>query len=533
MLETLKQSIIIDFTISLNSWIYFLKRVPLIKLLFKNAGYEHTEIVKALYYLGLISSMFKQLFKSAMLLLFSMGFSYLLVYEDVETLNKEYLYWQLFIIFYILLNLTSEKILEPKRRKFISVKLMRMNARKFVISDYFPELLWRTLIELPLFAFAASMYSVNIFLAMFMVVAKNFFCIFVEALKIVYYEKTEDFLHNKPGIGITYAIIIIFIGYYGTFAKFALYMPNLFIITLGTLITVIGILSFRYIIKYECFPSVINAANRMDKLNVDFQSVKKNAVFSKVKLKEKEFTAEELIYDNSNKKEGFPYINFIFFKRHKRILNGPIMKQAAAIVAIFAVCLAASYLIKDFHKYYFTTIKKGFPVFIYALYMMSTAQKATKAMFYNCDISLLHYGFYKTSEAVLATFTLRTKNLILQNMVPAAMMGAVILLLNVLTGGTVTEFIPITIMILVLSIFFVVHNMFLYYIFQPYTTDLTVKNPLYKLLNSITYLLCYISLQLRNMSITFLVFVVAATLIYSVAALITVYRIAPKTFIIK
>lgn len=81
--------------------------------------------------------------------------------------------------------------------------------------------------------------------------------------------------------------------------------------------------------------------------------------------------------------------------------------------------------------------------------------------------------------------------------------------------------------------FFSIHNLFLYYIFQPYTTDLSVKNPLYTILNTITYFLSYICLQLKDVSIYFLVGMILVTAIYSVLALFIVYRFAPKTFIIK
>jgi|GEM_PF-2495195 hypothetical protein len=533
MLETLKQTILINFTVSINSWIYFLKRVPLIKTAVKDVGYEHSKITKALYVMGIIYSMIKQLLKTIMLLTLGFGLPYLFIMDDIANLNKQAVYWQLFILFYLLLALPRSKILEPHRRKFICVKLMRMNARRFVISDYFPQLLWRQLIELILFAVTAHLFGVNILLALFLVTAKNLFAITAEVLQIKYYDKTGDFLHNKTLLNLTYTLIILSIGYYSAFIQYFVVIPAYIILILGAFLWIIGFFSFTFILNYSRFPIALGDANRLDKLSIDFQSAKKNAAFSRVKLKDKEFTVEELQYDKTNKKEGFAFLNEIFFKRHRRILNGPIIKQAVVITFLFLVGVILSIFIKDFNTEYIAGVKKLFPVFIYVLYMISTGQKATKAMFYNCDISLLHYGFYKTKDAVLATFTIRAKYLIFANMIPAGLLAVGIILLGAITGGSVQPLIPIGVMIIVLSIFFVIHNLFLYYIFQPFTTELNVKNPLYKLFQFITYILCYISLQLKNMSITFLIIVVGLTLIYSIAALITVYRIAPRTFIIK
>lgn len=533
MLETLKQTIIINFSITLNSWIYFLKRIPFVKVLFKQVGYEHAEITKVMYVFALIYNMIAQVIKSVLLLGLSFGVIFLFLREDMSGINQRNLYWQIFILFYVLLALPNNNILEPHRRKFISVKLMRMNARSFVIADYFPKLIWRQIAELPLFYLVARIYHIDVLLALFMVVAKNFATIASEALQIRYYHRTGKFYHNKIALNLLYSLLIIGIGYYSTLNHIILELPDIAIIALGVTLWTLGIFSANYIISYQNYAVALNDANRLDKLSVDMNSIKKNAAFTGVKLKDKEFSADELKYDKSNRKEGFTYINDIFFRRHKRILNKPIQIQVIILLGLFLASILASFLIPDFHTNYLKLMKRGFPALIFALYLMSTGQKATRAMFYNCDISLLHYGFYKTKGAVLATFTIRLKHLIVANMIPAGILAIELILLDVLLGGSGMILLPIGIMTLVLSVFFVIHNLFLYYIFQPYTTDLTVKNPMYKLFSSITYLLCYISMQIKNVSITFLVFVVVVTLIYSVAALITVYRVAPKTFTIK
>lgn len=533
MLETLKQSIMINFSISLNAMIYFIKRMPIINILFKNVGYEHADVTKVLCILGIIYSMCKQLLKSILLLAIGIGLPFLFLSDNAAAINKNDVYWQLFIIFYLLLPLSSSKILEPHRRKFISVKLMRMNAKQFVIADYFPQLIWREIIELILFSFVAHWLSVNIILALFMVTAKNLLAISTEVMHIQYYNKTGQFLHSKYAAQLSYAAIILFAGYFFTLKHMILAIPEPAILILGILIWITGMFSVRFLIQYQNYLLILSDANKLDKLSVDTQSIKKNAEFSRVKLKSKEFSKEELQYDKTNKKEGFRYINHIFFKRHQRILNGPVKIQSIAIAALFVGGIILSFTVPDFNGKYVAFVKKSFPVFIYALYIMSTGQKATKAMFYNCDISLLHYGFYKKKEAVLATFTIRAIHLVLSNLIPAGLLAAALIVLDVFSGGNVLTLVPFGIMIIVLSVFFVIHNLFLYYIFQPYTTDLATKNPFYKFFNFVTYILCYISLQLRNVSITFLIIIVALTAVYSVAALIIVYRVAPKTFVVK
>lgn len=533
MLETLKQTITINFSITLNSWIYFLKRGRITKYIFSKVGYEHSALTELLVIFGTLYVMVGQLFKSLMLALLGFGIPYYITSQNATHLNKESLYWQTFILFYLLMSLLKNQILQPDKRKYICVKLMRMNARKYIMADYYPQLIWRQLVELLIFAFLAKLFSVNILLVWFLLLGKNLISILGEVLNIKFFQKTHQFLHNKTAFILISYSVIIFLGYISSITGLILPIQTPFMVVLGICLCLLGIYSIRFIHHYDNFSVALNESNQMDKINIDIQKVKNDAQFARVKLKDKEFTQQELHFNQSNKKEGFVFINDIFFKRHKRILNKPIKFQLMIIVTLFVISLIVSQLIDNFHSVYISGIKSIFPIFIFALYIMSTGQKATKAMFYNCDISLLHFGFYKTKEAVLATFAIRAKHLIISNILPAGLFSLELIVLDFITGGDGITLLPVGIMITVLSIFFVIHNLFLYYIFQPYTTDLNVKNPFYKFFNFITYIICYISLQLRDVSTVFLVVVVAATLVYSITALIIVYCFAPRTFVIK
>ena len=48
-----------------------------------------------------------------------------------------------------------------------------------------------------------------------------------------------------------------------------------------------------------------------------------------------------------------------------------------------------------------------------------------------------------------------------------------------------------------LAVFFSVHPLFLYYIFQPYTAQLAVKNPFFGILNWVVYFVCWMCLQVK------------------------------------
>ena len=75
--------------------------------------------------------------------------------------------------------------------------------------------------------------------------------------------------------------------------------------------------------------------------------------------------------------------------------------------------------------------------------------------------------------------------------------------------------------------------LFLYYVFQPFTTELNVKNPFYRILNMAVYILCFICMEIRTGSMGFTLIVLGFTAAYIAVALILVYRFAPKTFRVK
>lgn len=533
MLTTLRQSMIISFSTSMNAILYFLKRIPFIKHIFKKIGYEHGNLSKVIVIFALLYKVLMVIFKRIIILLFGFGVPFLLISDKATLVPIRNIYWHLFICFYILIPLFNCNILEQSKRRFIMIKLMRINARRMVFAEYFSEWILRFLIEIPLFILMANMVSIPIWLSLYMIVAKNFVAFIAEALHIFYYDKTDKLLQKKTGFILGSVSVILILGYYPALVQKPLFISDNLLLLIGTLSIIIGITAIYYIINYERYSVVLNDVNKLSELLINREKIGKEAQFANVKLKDKYLNKDEIKRISNSNKEGFAYINEIFFKRHERILIHPIKVQSTVICIGFFIALVTNRLIPDFHTKYISLIEKVSPIFVFALYFMSTSLKATKAMFYNCDISLLHYGFYKRKEAVLATFTERVKYLIRTNLIPALFLSIGILLIDKLTGGTGVSLLPVAILIITISIFFSIHNLFLYYIFQPYTTDLSVKNPLYTILNTITYFLSYICLQLKDVSIYFLVGMILVTAIYSVLALFIVYRFAPKTFIIK
>ena len=328
-------------------------------------------------------------------------------------------------------------------------------------------------------------------------------------------------------------IVMLAIGYTFPLLNAVMNIPIYVIILISSLGIVSGIIGGRYLLYYPYYDLAINEANQRSELNIDIKKVKADAVFKQVKLKENEFSKEELTLSKYYTKSGYEYLNAIFFERHKRVLIRPILIQLTIVLLVFLVGSIVLLVSNEAKETFTEIILKRYPVIILISYIMSTGLKATKAMFYNCDIGLLRYGFYRESSSVLSTFTLRVKKVIGTNLISSSALAMALFLLELISGGSGRSLLPVELLVIMMSVFFSVHNMVLYYLFQPYTTDLNVKSPAFTIINFFTYFLSYVCFYMDAAPENFLFYTVLGTAVYIVLSLVLVYWLAPKRFIVK
>lgn len=74
------------------------------------------------------------------------------------------------------------------------------------------------------------------------------------------------------------------------------------------------------------------------------------------------------------------------------------------------------------------------PTFLIIMNYTSIGERLCKAMFYNCDLSLLRYGFYREQSAILSNFRIRLLRISVLNLIPAAAICLAVNLLLVLSA---------------------------------------------------------------------------------------------------
>jgi hypothetical protein len=177
-------------------------------------------------------------------------------------------------------------------------------------------------------------------------------------------------------------------------------------------------------------------------------------------------------------------------------------------------------------------VGKLFPYLILAMSLLTVGEQACRAMFYHCDHRLMRYHFYR--NAVHRHFTIRLIRIMRSNLLIGAVLGcALTLTVRAAGGAPAAEMFLLWVALLALAVFFSVHHLFMYYIFQPYTSELNTKNPYFFIVNSIVSAAAVFFIIEQPPVGLFTWTLVSLTVLYLTVSLILVRRFGPRTFRVK
>ena len=233
-------------------------------------------------------------------------------------------------------------------------------------------------------------------------------------------------------------------------------------------------------------------------------------------------------------RSGFEYLNELFVKRHRKLLWKTTWIISAVCSALFIAGAAVLQFFPGFRLAAQELILNMLPFWAFILYFMNRGTGITRALFINCDHSLLTYSFYKQPEAVLKLFRIRLREITKINAVPATIIGLGLdVLLLISGGGTWYECLLIPATMISLSLFFSLHYLPLYYLLQPFNAGTEVKSGTYQAMTGVTYFVCYMLMRTELPAVLFGLLCITFCAAYSVIACVLVYKIAPKTFRIR
>lgn len=538
MINSIKIIIKLKTATNTNSFIYFLKRLWLIGKLFKDSMYSDSDTKNTLAIVVSVLVQIKNLFTTGIYLFMMVILPILLAESTNDELKGDRLYIVIHILFFlnfIIGSFSDSHIFSVTQEKILCIKQMHMKPGSYIkaalLIKYFPFYLYYLIAFLIMFPLIGG----SITLAIVLWIAYICFRMLGEAIQLYVYDKKGYIISRQKLIILPFMLIALVAAYLPLLIKTKYYVIYLFHHPVAIIIYIIlGLLSIKYVVSYKHYTKKLpRTIDLRYSYKHNKEEVQKNS-FRDVAIKEK-----DLLVSNANNKydnlKGYSYLNALFFERHRRLLVKPILIRLCIILLALLSGIIMHMIRPGLAINVSKNIPEWVPSLVFVMYLLTTANKACRAMFYNCDISLLRHGFYRRPKTVLHNFWIRFIKISLYNIIIALALDiAIIIFLNVCKAEWMSlDMLLLYASTILLSIFFTIHHMFMYYVFQPYTSELSVNNPFFKLINGIIYFLSYMCFQIKGANIIFTIIILAFTLIYITFASVIIVVYAPKHFRVK
>jgi len=535
MLDAFLISLRLRISYKVNGTLRVLRHVPLLKKLLPADVYSAGWIKVLVLIFSIIREIFGAFLGKIVYLVLMIALPCVLLERSgLAVPARDGMVLHIFFVLTIIGTFLRNYIFDPNDEMYYAVFLMRMDARKYTVSNYFYGLIkciFGFLLVIGVFRLAVPGLGFPSYFVLLLPFYTAGAKLTAAALQLILFKEKDKIWQDCTAWSIMPIIIVLIAAAYVPLL-FGLCIPVPVIAVLCALVTAAGIVSLFTVLrftKYRALLKHVGVKDTLGKSSAEIQTIANSAA------KEgflKKISSEEMDAQGSEKLSGFAYFNDIFVRRHRRMLTKTSRRialgSAAAVVIVCAVCIFISEAAASINAGIF----KVLPVFLFVMYLINRGDTITRVLFFNCDSSMMCYNFYRRRSVILRSFAERLKTLVRINLLPAMVFALGLPLVLLLSGGTdrPLDYAVLFFTILAMSVFFSVHYLTLYYLLQPYTEGLVQKGVGYRVAASLTYLVCYMGIQVKINSVWFGVAVCLFALVYIPVALFLVYRLAPRTF---
>ncbi len=518
MINILIKSLEIDIVYAVNSLIYSLRNLPILKDLLTDDAYESKVLKIVIGIIGIVLSTSRAILFKA--------FYYFVIYSVCKTMcpnNYVNATIHLYFLLTILGMFINNKLLNTSKKKYFSIILFNMDATKFYKANIF----WNTIVNFTLNSIClfilAKFLSLQLIYPITLLLFTTFIRFIGESLNIMFYKKYDYMWYSNTALYFTILLIILGLSLL-PIINVTIPFKIIELVTIFTII--IGTLSLIYLFNIKDYKLMYKRLN--NKVNVmDSDNEKAYLKQAMVEVKKKDI---ELDSKKIKGKKGFDLFNTIFFERHKEILLRSAKKYSLIIGIIYIILIFICYTNNIYLKQISNFLNNRLAIFVFVMYFVNRGAIITQAMFFNCDHAMLSYNFYREPKTLLGLFKKRLITVIKVNLLPAITIGignAIILGLN---NTSILTIICMMIFIICLSIFFSTHYLVIYYLLQPYNKNMEMRKISYSITTLLTYIVCYQMFSLvLNINILS-IFGIMFSCLYIIISLVLVFKIAPQTF---
>lgn len=539
MLKTFKLLMSLRASVRTNLFIYYLQRVPLIGKVIPSTLYAKADLKKGIAAVTFVLSVLHGFATRFLYVGLMLYLPVLFLREDAAPADQ--LQWMahlLFALSFIAAAVSSATILEPKREKYVAVKQIRISPESYMRSVLSYRYVTFAVYLFPALAVFAGLLGGSVADALLMTVSLALWRAGSELLHAKLYDKTGMVLIKQNAIVWTVMLIVFAAAYAPLLLDFAPPTGGLLLNGFAAaVISAVGLGLCVALARYRGFAGVVDAATKRDDPLLDLGRMIAEAQKNSVATKETDYDMAASGGSNGKReagkgKTGYAYLNDIFFARHASLVRKPFVKRLLIVGVSAAILLILVVAGKERMEVLPPFVDVIVPVLVLAMYFLTVGEQLCRAMFYNCDAALLRYSFYR--EDSNRHFRLRLAKFMGMNATIAAALGAALTVIMLVRGNAVLgDIVFLWIGLLSLGIFFSVHHLFMYYIFQPFSTELNTKNPLYFIITMAVSTGSGLHLVLKPSVETFAAVWAALALIYAIVAIFAVRKYGARTFRVK
>ena len=519
MLKTLRISFSLKNTYRVNSILYALKQIPLLKRCLPDALYQSQKLKAFANGLSLLWEL---------LSIFLGKFLYFLIMVAgpvwlYATDQSSQCFLHILLLLTVIGAFSNTFMFNPSKDKYYAMILLGMNCREYALIHYFYALIkaWIGFLAFGLaFGWLMGLTVVQCLLIPAGVVGMKMTMTGWNLQNYIRTGKIDS--ENQLSKGAWIALALLLAAAYGLPAINVM-IPEAISAALLGVSAVAGLAALPGILRFQHYQEAYKALLFQGMVQMD--SAKQAAAVQG----QRSISADTHIVSH---RKGFEYLNELFIRRHQKILWRSAKRIAAVSLAVIGAMLLIFILRPEFKARINSLLMTYLPYFVFVMYALNRGSGFTRALFVNCDHSLLTYSFYKQPRCILKLFQIRLREIIKVNLLPAGVIGAGLSLLLYASGGTDTpvNYGVLLISILSLSVFFSVHYLTIYYLLQPYNAATQVKSGTYSVVTWATYFVCVYFMNLKLPTLIFGLSTIAFCLLYCAVASLLVYRLAPKTF---
>lgn len=458
---------------STNAFINFLSKLPGLKILSFKKLYKNTGLKKILAVFGFLFELIKE--------------------TVIPSIFTALIFWRLFVrlgidnisvklLSYILIAVIASKISKPtflihNEDDYIFLNLFSINSRVYYLNKIFSNIVISILANFPATYYVFQDLGIALKLAVLNLASM----LLVNMIYLTYIKKRETL--PKSEIRALISALFVILGGLVIFLRIDLNLDEKILNILAIAFAVISIFGIAFILKYKNYPALkritANSSGQVVKMSV---STTINEDSSQYLVSD----AEEIQNFQNKYKDADPakYIDMAFFTRYKKVFNKNLRSNfsgSIAILIIYSIAIKIGIIKKPESFSDISGLAIAFAV--------GTGYSAAllQMCFRNVDRILLKNKIL-TEKGLYESLKYRIRMLIKSSFFDLLSVGLGFLILIFLNGLKFepVEFARIMAAYLAMMASMGLVEIMVYYIFSPYSAELNVKSPAYKVVRFIS-----------------------------------------------